>query len=359
MVPHPGSLATVPSVDYFHQVEHDPSNFEMVTAGQGLKGAVHNGMFGSSSSQVSMIRQAMAGTGWPAWDLPNWVSAGNESSLTQRTGTGNPDNHQTKDYGNWSINYPHMQNMSIVTAQSFFWAPQTSNISESTPHAAKCILYFCVHTYNATVIDGQFEEILAATWPDPKKSLPDSLTNQWSVQLLKQYSGNLPEGTDPNMDGLLSNVSSANITFTVPGEGAIDHVLDWLTLIGLRSWIGQEWYMDMNEQDTTRDMLQVAYNSYTGDSGSTKQPSGRDEAVAAVSKMPGPERMWADAANSMTTYLRSQDAGQRSAQGVAFSATTYVSVRWEWAILPILLLILTLAFLVLTVAISVEKEIPL
>ncbi|KAI5359713.1 hypothetical protein Slin14017_G092740 [Septoria linicola] len=384
-----GSHATVPAVGYFEQIEHDPLNFDMVTAGQGMKGAVYNGMYASSNVKVAtptcptgnctwepytslavcssctnltemLVYAPPSGyMQWQEWRLPNDLRTGNASSLKQSTGTGEVGNPDAPDHGNWSINYPHMQNMSIITAQSFFWAPQTSNISDASPHAAECILYFCVQTYNATVVDGQFTETLVETWPDPKEPLPASLTNQWSVGLLKKFNGVLPMPQDQYDETLPSNVSIANITYTPPKAGSIDHSVNLLTLFGLRSWFSENWNMEMTEQDFTRDMIQVAYNSYTGDSRSTMRPNGPIEAVAAISRMPGPAPLWADVADSMTTHLRNQGLGQTPAQGVAFAATTYVSVRWEWAILPIVLLILTLAFVVFTVAVSVEKEIPL
>lgn len=412
MVPTASGLATVPVASSFTEIERDPVNFNTVTAGQGLKGATYDGLFGSSTNKkidpscptgnctwspytslavcsactnlTDMLREIPSGTdgfeNTDGWELPNGARRYGVSGsyMVQENVASTESNNGGQDFGNWTIAYSHMQNFTLYTAQSWYWAPLTAgdrgtngpvpgsiahpkvgNIS-SPPHASECILHFCLRTYNASVTDGIFSESLISQWPDPLQPLPESVTDQWGFRLLREMIHR--SATDSRTmwwQHAPDNITEAEITLTSPQvEGQVYHI-SWLTMFGLRNWLTENWSVATSDQDFTSDVAQVMYNAYTGPSRATVQPEDTSAAVAAIAKMPGPAALWSDVADSMTRHIRSQASDQQSAHGVAYAAQTFVSVQWEWIILPVSLLILTLAFVALTVAQSVEKEIPL
>ncbi|GIZ44344.1 hypothetical protein CKM354_000754400 [Cercospora kikuchii] len=392
MMPTAGGLATVPVASLFTQIERDPIDLNTVTAGQGLKGATYDGLFGSSTNKqvdpscstgnctwtpytslavcsactnlTDMLREIPPADGVSditGWGLPNgnteygasatYMVQGNAAVLPQKNGG--------QDSGNWTIAYSNMQNFTLFTAQSWYWAPLTGNTS-SPPHVSECILHFCLRTYNASVNDGIFSESLISQWPDPLQPLPKSITDQWGFRLLREMiHRSATDGRTMWWQHAPDNITEAEITLTSPQvEDQVYHI-SWLTMFGLRNWLTENWSVATSDQDTTSDVAQVMYNAYTGPSRATVQPEDTSAALAAVAAMPGPAGLWSDVAESMTRHIRDQASGQQSAHGVAYAAQTFVSVQWEWIILPISLLILTLAFVSLTVAQSVEKEIPL
>ncbi|KAM3420598.1 hypothetical protein BST61_g3860 [Cercospora zeina] len=410
MVPTTSTLATIPVASSVNQVERDPINYDYFTAGQGLKGAIYDGLFGSSTNKqvdpscptgnctwapytslavcsactnlTSMLREippdpkTINRTGW---ELPNGVRvySASGSYMTQSTrdlSTYSDDTGQ--DWGNWSIVYRNMQNFTLVTAQSFYWAPQTADgftppafptrpqtaglENSFPPHAAECMLHFCLKTYSASVDKGVFNETLISQWPDPLQPLPQSITDQWGFRLLRELSSDQAKGASTALSkGLPGNITEINITLSSPQVEHEVYNIRWLTLHGLRTWFQENWLVDTGDQAITTDMAQVMYNAYTGPSRATVQPTDLLSAEAAISKMPGPGVLYSDVADSMTRYIRSQAFGQQSAYGVAYAAQTFVSVQWKWIVLPVSLLILTFAFVALTVAQSVEKDIPL
>ncbi|PPJ56237.1 hypothetical protein CBER1_06383 [Cercospora berteroae] len=358
MMPTGRGLATVPVASLFTQIERDPIDFNTVTAGQGLKGATYDGLF-------DMLREISPGTDGlgdtKGWELPNGNTEYGASAtyMVQGNGAVLPQKNGGQDFGNWTIAYSNMQNFTLFTAQSWYWAPLTGN-TNSPPHASECILHFCLRTYNASVNDGIFSESIISQWPDPLQPLPKSITDQWGFGLLREMTDlEAPDNGAKWWQHAPDNISEANITLASPQMEGQVYTINWLTMFGLRKWFAENWWVATTDQDFTSDVAQVMYNAYTGPSRATIQPENTSAALAAVAAMPGPAGLWSDVADSMTRHIRDQASDQQSAHGVAYAAQTFVSVQWEWIILPISLLILTLAFVALTVAQSVEKEIPL
>ncbi|KAI1413437.1 hypothetical protein F5Y13DRAFT_198748 [Hypoxylon sp. FL1857] len=182
----------------------------------------------------------------------------------------------------------------------------------------ECVLYFCVNEYRAEVSNGNFKETVVAS-----------------------YTGE----HDP--------VYGQNITIEVPPSGKrktpqqfIVESIAWLAIDG---HFGDFWTGNVTghtgERSSTNDVLSALYD--LGDDGSglgTQKPGAENDTIAAV-------------AASMTKYLRlseqpTKTAGNRSdtmAIGTVWTAETFVHVRWEWMILPVVLEGLALAFLIGTI----------
>ena len=255
----------------------------------------------------------------------------------------------------WSLAYKAYQNMSIVQATPMFWAPGKFDRVEVTPQAFECLLYFCVNTYSASVKSGKLTETIVNSWPDPRAPMPDSLSQQHSVQELYDIQRDVMGVDVPN-----KHMDNSSIVFKSPAANGTEHALDWLTLNSLRQWLSNAW--DSVSTSSASDIASITYNSYaTGSRESLNTTTLPQMTVAqaqqATVAMPGPEQLWSDVARSMTLYLRS--SGSESAPGVAMSAQTFVSARWAWAILPLSLLGLALFFVSITVVISSRRGAPL
>ncbi|OTB08529.1 hypothetical protein M426DRAFT_7841 [Hypoxylon sp. CI-4A] len=183
----------------------------------------------------------------------------------------------------------------------------------------ECVLYFCVNEYQAKVHNGIFEEKVVATYTGDKNP-----------------------------------VMGSNISITVPPSGNRTIPLD--IIVDSEAWRAISWHFSdywtgnvtgqTGERSSSNDVLTALYDLGEDGSGSGKQkPGGENDTVAAV-------------AASMTRYMRlnaqssSGSTGENKdtrAEGTAWTTETFVHVRWEWMILPVVLEGLALIFLSATI----------
>ncbi|OTA55100.1 hypothetical protein K449DRAFT_438930 [Hypoxylon sp. EC38] len=182
----------------------------------------------------------------------------------------------------------------------------------------ECVLYFCVNEYHAEVSNGNFKETVAATYTGEHDPV---------------FGENITITVPP----LAKRTTSQEFVVTSEAWRAIAyHFSDFWT----GNVTGQT-----GERSTSNDVLSALYDLGEDGSGSGAQkPGGENNTIAAV-------------AASMTKYLRlyeqtrkpGENRSDTMAVGTAWTAETYVHVRWEWMILPIALEGLALAFLVATI----------
>ncbi|KAI1139212.1 hypothetical protein F5Y05DRAFT_341383 [Hypoxylon sp. FL0543] len=192
----------------------------------------------------------------------------------------------------------------------------------------ECVLYFCVNEYHAEVSNGDFKETVIAT-----------------------YTGE----HDP--------VYGQNITIMVPPSGKRTYAQKFV--VESEAWRAIHYYFSdfwtgnvtgqTGERSTSNDVLSALYD--LGEDGSglgTQKPGAENDTIAAV-------------AASMTKYLRlyeptsktSANRNDATAVGTAWTGETFVHVRWEWIILPVVLEGLALVFLIGTIVQSKVSGIAL
>ena len=72
-------------------------------------------------------------------------------------------------------------------------------------------------------------------------------------------------------------------------------------------------------------------------------------------QMKGPADTFDGLATSMTNYMRKASGASLAAKGTATKMQIIVRARWEWSILLVALLALTLGFLVLTIVLTLKR----
>ncbi|KAI0832181.1 hypothetical protein F5Y06DRAFT_307492 [Hypoxylon sp. FL0890] len=182
----------------------------------------------------------------------------------------------------------------------------------------ECVLYFCVNEYRAEVSNGDFKETVSTTYTGEQDPV---------------FGQNITIMVPP------SDKRKTAQTFVVESEAwrAISyHFSDFLT----SNVTGQT-----GERSSSNDVLSALYD--LGEDGSglgTQKPGAENDTIAAV-------------AASMTKYLRLYEQTSRmgenrsdtTAIGTAWTDETFVHVRWEWMVLPVVLEGLALAFLIGTI----------
>ncbi|USW58251.1 hypothetical protein Slin15195_G115700 [Septoria linicola] len=185
--------------------------------------------------------------------------------------------------------------------------------------------------------------------------MPESLRSQHAVKELYDLQRDL---TGAEVSQNMRKYTNLGIDFESPAANGTIHTVDWLTLDGIRSWLNSMWSVSKNTYSAD-DIYDLTFNMYTTGRRDASNPGNLtlQQVQERMATMPGPEQLWSDVAQSLTTYIRT--ASSDVAEGVALSAETFVSARWAWAILPMSLLGLSLFFVIATVVVSMKRNVPL
>jgi hypothetical protein len=206
--------------------------------------------------------------------------------------------------------------------------------------AAQCSLFWCVNTYQSSVINGRLSEIITATWHSPNRTLIDEETFSLSP---------------PALPGQSSSVFA--VTIRAPGS--------------LRNWLLQ--VLTFSESwaivDGPKQIRIVPDVSRNWSSSLTTLFSPTYDAMRFL-RDHEPADVMANVAKAMTTYLRSRnepkefaeyaDSWPKSwsqikdslrdtgpARGTAYELRIYIAVRWGWLAFSGAVLVSTVLFFVM------------
>ncbi|KAI5359711.1 hypothetical protein Slin14017_G092720 [Septoria linicola] len=373
--PQKGRASTISIASKYKDRAQSPQNWDTRTAPAGFKGAFQSAMYGSLTG--SWLVQPVCSTGNCTWTeytslavcssctnitshltreenppvhatlMPHVYSANyklengmmiattvdDQALLTQVAGASYYDNGFVTST-DWWIAYRPYQNMSIMGGVSMFWTAGKYSRYNITPAA--------------------YEEV-TQYWPDPEAPMPESLRSQHAVKELYDLQRDL---TGAEVSQNMRKYTNLGIDFESPAANGTIHTVDWLTLDGIRSWLNSMWSVSKNTYSAD-DIYDLTFNMYTTGRRDASNPGNLtlQQVQERMATMPGPEQLWSDVAQSLTTYIRT--ASSDVAEGVALSAETFVSARWAWAILPMSLLGLSLFFVIATVVVSMKRNMPL
>ncbi|KOC13378.1 hypothetical protein AFLA70_175g002570 [Aspergillus flavus AF70] len=198
-------------------------------------------------------------------------------------------------------NLPLIINFTAISASGYGVPPQVS--------ATECALYFCIDTYEATVKDGKFDERITSSGTSTNLTTSFSLENFSLTPDTCYVNGtrrdDKSECTYPvNAFSRLSMVNSLTPLLNGTGQLYMSNRPYWST-------------------DTAKALYGVQGN-FTDIS-----------------------TVFTSLATSLTTHARNQVC-KASVKGMTWNVESFVSVRWVWMILPIVLVGLTIIFLLVT-----------
>ncbi|RAL12401.1 DUF3176 domain-containing protein [Aspergillus homomorphus CBS 101889] len=194
---------------------------------------------------------------------------------------------------------PLILNFTAISAAGYGVPPTIS--------ATECTLYFCVKTYSASVQEGRFNETLLSTATTSNTSTaPTAITTDLTL---------FPERCTSNR--------TADCTYRV----------SWLSRLALANSLmplltGQGSLFVSNRPSWSSDTVQALY----GVQGNYTDVHG----------------VFASLAATLTTHARTAVCAA-AVNGTTWTVDSFVHVQWPWLALPIVLVVLTLAFLIATI----------
>lgn len=205
--------------------------------------------------------------------------------------------------------WPLIVNFTAITAAGYGVPPDIS--------ATECALYFCVHTYNTSVDNGQFRETLVATDAssnyDPLSEVMDNTvltpkTCYWNgTQYQPPYAGGSEEHCRYNISWLSPMALYNSLEPLLKGNGSL---------------------FVSNRPEWSSETARAIY----GDTGNVTEISD----------------LFSSLASTLTTHARSKVCDAR-VNGTTWTVESYVHVRWPWMILPGALVAFTLIFFAATI----------
>ena len=205
---------------------------------------------------------------------------------------------------------------------------KAGNYLKQTPQAWQCALYFCLQTYNASVLNGVPSVDTISSWnSDVGTPLPSGDGSLGEYMETKDATFERPGD---------SLVKGGNSTFFIPG-GTIAIMATYLnqTMSGVQLVKWSEINLNNN---WPVDILQ-ALNSRVDIAG-----------------------MMTGLASSVTTFIRQSDnrgsLADTTVTGTAQRTETYVHVRWSWFALPAAALVLSIIFLLTAILLTSKERIP-
>lgn len=253
---------------------------------------------GSSMSMSSMTSNTYDYT------LPNgWNFTTSYSNKYMMNATSNRDLLSIDTKG-----LPLVLNFTTITTDGISMPPDIS--------ATECALYFCVHTYNASVDDGKFKEKLIATDATSNYD-PTSLENAILTPETCYWNGT---------------------EYHAPYTGAIEqehctYNVSWLSPLALSNSLsplmkGSGSLFISNRPDWSSETARAIYGSY----GNITEIGNVFQSIA----------------SALTTHARSKVCDAR-VHGTTWTSESYVHVTWLWMIMPGALVLFTLIFFVATI----------
>lgn len=197
------------------------------------------------------------------------------------------------------------------------------NYNNQTPQAWECALYYCLHTYNTTVINNQAKTQLVSTWHNETGTpIPTSNIEATPDGILRR-----PE--NPMDFGAIR----ANSTFWIPAA-TVATLAEYMnhTLSGEMLTSSSE----VESGTFTNDVMQAL--NITTDIGGLME----------------------NLAISMTNYLRQTNSNGAESVGIGSAHTleVHVRVRWAWLALSGALILLSIGLLIATIILSARTSSP-
>ena len=192
--------------------------------------------------------------------------------------------------------------------------------SNATPLAWECSLYYCLNTYNVSVVNNNATTLLVSTYhsetgtPIPYTSLEDT-----------------PDGIlqrPPN-----STVTAGNPTFRIQNG----------TVAALSQYMNHTLSGQFLTENT-----EVPYGTFVND------------VMQALNITADIDGLMDGLAISMTNYLRElgNSGSDSQAQGTAYSLIVHVHIRWAWLALSAVLVVLSIGLLTVTIILSARSGLP-
>jgi hypothetical protein len=212
----------------------------------------------------------------------------------------------------------------------------------SDPHnmtAEECVLYWCVNTYEAKVVNGALDERVIQSW--------HSNSTEWH-----------PTEWNQNTDPLNKLWLSLNAPAIDDRSAALSFPVAYVAMDPLSGWLAAKMSVSNSEYTTY-----IGNGSYSFGPYITANQSIDTQDIIRVLWQPDIDALFSNLAASMTRNVREVDwetqtygdgwleptKGVGTANGTAWVLGVYIHVRWPWLILPITLVGLTILFLILTV----------
>lgn len=250
----------------------------------------------------------------PIWVLPNEHRMNGSNSFAIR-------NLQPEEMLAWQP----LELYSLAKVEFLFWPDQNYTELPSPmdiPKAFQCVLHHCVRAYNASMVSGKLTEDVTNVWPTNSTTADELRAASNLTALLSSNELN------PTYDGLFSLQPPSGDSFSIEYPAA------WV----IAGWFQQHFTTWIKATETAdNDVARGLNNSVMNHND------------------PGP--MMDSIALSFTRYMRTK-ADAETHRGDALIQQTFVVVRWQWAILPVALLVLASAFMILTIAFSWRRDIP-
>jgi hypothetical protein len=200
---------------------------------------------------------------------------------------------------------------------------QEGNYYSALPVTTECALYFCVNTYNVTVLN----------------SIPNTtVISSWISDTGTPTVGGAAENGDNNMTGTVDAILERpddqleeNNTYIIPA-GTLANVKAWLNV-------------------TLQGSLNTTFSEVDGATWAV------DEMVVLNATTDWPY-LFDKLATAMTTYIRSSGlpGSTNNVEGIAHRLEPYVHVQWAWIALPGALVLLSIVFLGATMAQNESKR---
>lgn len=321
--------------------------------GSTAKGAFYSGLFNTTSNNTIVPSCPTGNCTWEPYSSLGVCSACTDvtSSLSQQL---NPEGYDgesviwtmlnglTADSGLYqmlanasydTIEYGNLQDYVLADLSSMYWNSQAMDNPEE-PTAFECILYFCVHTYQADVFRGKFHETLLSSFPNASTPTRDA---QGAIRPASSTTALPPVHPSATTISYIDS-SSDMITISPPGNSA-KFKFDTATLTLMRIWLqavfSAELDSNANPGTNAGDVSQVLFDSMK------------------IGRLPD---LFGDVASSLTAHIRGGTG--ETANGTTQSVIVIVEPRWAWLIFPLSVLAAGLAFLVVTIVLSANKRMP-
>lgn len=365
--------ASLPRVTNYTDLGQDGTEFAMPILGTSTRGAVYSGLYSSPSTagDDNSRDSATCPTGnctWPAYSSLEVCSGCQNLTMQLQNMT-----EKSKYLLGWELNGTNhidsttnamvmssfeesqfayrAMNVSLILDTVTVFFPPGSLSRNIRPHAYECILYYCIKTYSKEMINGSMAHIDSTSWPNTAS--PPRLAD-----LNKTGAAYIDPDLVQNYGVQQQWYHDKYWTLRPPprhSNSGEKFFVNLLTFFYLRTWLQKLVTGDISTDPdiaaAADDLTQNFYQQMTG-----TQHNYVWAQASRPSYMPGPAPLFERLASAMTAYMLSQSADK--AFGSSYATETYVRVRWGWAILPVMLALLTAILLVATAALSVKRDVP-
>lgn len=373
------SLATTPRSTYFSELDKEESldwKGVRTVISSGLRGAVYSGNFGSIPIDTTLKPSCPSGNcTWPAFSsigVCNMCQNITSERYYNRTYTGASGTIQrlpnsmrvntisaygtswisTAIYASTALNQK-LADQSILDLTIIALPPLSEAAAPNASATAyECMLYPCVKSYNATMSNGRYEEVVTGSWPEPNKTIEDNPNLGTVFGCVGGGYYRLHEQCELNTT---ADSLNGNVTLHPPGQDESFAIkLDTYNL--LRTWLGTRLTMSFAsgfDSSSSSDISQALYTSLLN----TSQI--RDVNSTGEISVQSPALLMDRMAMGVTNYMRNSADNASAASGTAYRVQSIVRARWIWASFPIALLTMTAGFLLSVAIVSTRARVPI